>query len=321
MFDGRWRHGVDEVTRPVGRQLVRMGITADVLTASGLVFAVATAVVVATGHLLIGIPLLAVTGFHDLFDGPVAKAGGTASVRGAFFDSVADRVGDAVVMGGVAWYLVSVHKGELALLPLAVLGAASIVSYVRAKAEALGLPATNGGLFGGLMERGERMVLLGAGFLEPWLLVPVLWALLGLTLVTAVARFVGAWRTAEPPAPSVRLERVARLEPGRRTERAARPARARRPVRQDRESRFAGFTWPRVSDGSPVHEGGLTQGDGGLARTERGELAARWRARRQEALATREARSRARRERADAARLRRRASAQHGQPGAGDRDG
>src|SRR5579863_8271913 len=102
MFDGRWRHGVEHITGPVGRRLVGWHITADVITASGLVFSVATAVVVATGHLLIGIPLLALTGFHDLFDGPVAKAAGTASVRGALFDSVMDRVADAVVMAGVA---------------------------------------------------------------------------------------------------------------------------------------------------------------------------------------------------------------------------
>ncbi|HUA95890.1 MAG TPA: hypothetical protein VMB82_10220, partial [Acidimicrobiales bacterium] len=52
----------------------------------------------------------------------------------------------------------------------------------------------------GLMERAERMILLGAGFLAPWLLVPVLWILLGLTLVTAVGRFVRVWRAAEGPA-------------------------------------------------------------------------------------------------------------------------
>ena len=139
MFDGRWRDAVDRSTGPVGKSLVRCGVTADVLTASGLVFAVATAVAVGTGHLLLGVPLLALTGFHDLLDGPVAKAAGTASVRGAFFDSVTDRVADAVLMGGVAWYLVGAREGHLALLPLAVLGVTSLVSYQRAKAEALGL--------------------------------------------------------------------------------------------------------------------------------------------------------------------------------------
>lgn len=196
MFDGRWRDAVDRSTGPVGRRLVRWGVTADVLTASGLVFATATAAVVASGHLLLGIPLLAVTGFHDLLDGPVAKAAGTASARGAFFDSVTDRVADAVLMAGVAWYLVSVHEGELALLPLAILAASSLVSYERAKAEALGITAARGGL----MERAERMILLGAGFLASWLLVPVLWVLLGLTLMTGAGRFVRVWRAAEGPA-------------------------------------------------------------------------------------------------------------------------
>ena len=152
---------------------------------------------VATGHLLLAVPLLAITGFHDLLDGPVAKAAGTASVRGAFFDSVTDRVADIVVMGGVAWYLVSVHEGHLVLLPLAIVGVSSLVSYERAKAEALGLAAK-----GGLMERAERMILLGVGFLASWLLVPVLWVLLALTTATAVGRFVRVWRAAEGPARS-----------------------------------------------------------------------------------------------------------------------
>src|SRR5579862_5701587 len=113
MFDGRWREAVDRRTGPVGAALQRHGVTADVLTASGLVSAVATAVVIATGHLIVAIFLLTLTGFHDLLDGPVAKAAGTASVRGAFFDSVADRVCDAVLMIGCAWYLVDRGEGHL----------------------------------------------------------------------------------------------------------------------------------------------------------------------------------------------------------------
>ncbi len=91
MFDGRWRTAVDRTTGPVGETLHRHGITADVLTATGLVSASATAVLVASGHFHLAILFLIITGMHDLFDGPVAKAAGTASVRGAFFDSVTDR--------------------------------------------------------------------------------------------------------------------------------------------------------------------------------------------------------------------------------------
>ncbi len=196
MFDGRWREAVDRRTAPVGAALQRHGVTADVLTATGLVSAVATAVAVATGHLHLAIGLLTLTGLHDLLDGPVAKAAGTVSARGAFFDSVVDRMADAVVMGGVAWYLVSTRRGHLSLLPLAILGVTSLVSYQRAKADALGL----GGATGGLMERAERMILLGAGFLSSTLLVPDLWVLLGLTSLTAAGRFVRVWRAAEGPA-------------------------------------------------------------------------------------------------------------------------
>jgi CDP-diacylglycerol--glycerol-3-phosphate 3-phosphatidyltransferase len=270
MFDGRWRAAVDRTTGPAGEALVRRGVTADVLTASGLVFAGLTAVAVATGHLLLAIPLLTLTGFHDLLDGPVAKAGGTASVRGAFFDSVADRVADAVIMGGVAWYLVSQGEGHLAILPLAILGVTSLVSYERAKAEALGLEAK-----GGLMERAERMILLGVGFLAPWLLVPVLWVLFGLITMTAVGRFVKVWRAAEGPAP--------------------RPATA--PATAE-----AGTVRARWREGKVESRWrARRQGLGRSATTRAGEPVGRWRARRQEALASRSGRARrARRTRTNA---------------------
>jgi CDP-diacylglycerol--glycerol-3-phosphate 3-phosphatidyltransferase len=277
MFDGRWREGVDRTTGPVGKTLVRHGVTADVLTASGLAFAVGTAVAVATGHLLLAIPLLAITGFHDLLDGPVAKAAGTASVRGAFFDSVTDRVADIVVMGGVAWYLVSIHEGHLVLLPLAILGVSSLVSYERAKAEALGIAAAKGGL----MERAERMILLGVGFVAPWLLVPVLWVLLGLTTATAVGRFVRVWKAAEGPARTAADVRASfRAEEGAAglaaTGRTTRNGQAR--WRQGRvESRWRAW-----------REGAAPRSTVGRA----GEPVGRWRARRQEALASRTGRAR-----------------------------
>jgi len=195
MFDGRWRDAVDRSTGPVGTALHRRGITADVLTATGLVSASATAVAVATGHLHIAIVLLILTGLHDLLDGPVAKAAGTSSVRGAFFDSVTDRVADALLMGGVSWYLISQGKGHLAILPLAVLGVTALVSYERAKAESLGISAK-----GGLMERAERMILLGIAFIDSALLVPILWIMLVLISITAVARFVKVWKLASAPA-------------------------------------------------------------------------------------------------------------------------
>ncbi len=202
MFDGRWRQAVDRTTKPVGTALVRAGVTADVLTIFGLAMSVVTAFAVGTGHLVAGVFLLFPTGLPDLFDGPVAKASGRASVRGAFFDSVSDRIADAFLFGGVAWFLVAHHHGETVLLPFAILAVTTLISYQRAKAELLGLSAK-----GGLMERAERFILLGlcfiAGAVSPAALVPALWVFFGLLSATAIGRFVNVWRTAEGPPPLV----------------------------------------------------------------------------------------------------------------------
>ena len=137
------------------------------LTGAGVVMAGCAAVSIATGHLSLGLLFLVLTGLPDALDGAVAKAAGTAGPRGAFFDSVADRVSDTLLLGGVAWYLATTQPGLMPLLPMAVLGASLIISYERAKAESLGFNAK-----GGVMERAERTIALGLGLLFEALLVP-----------------------------------------------------------------------------------------------------------------------------------------------------
>ncbi len=208
MFDGRFRRGVDSITAPVGRQLVRAGISADVLTFSGLVFAVATAWAIGVGYHWLAIILLTTAGFHDLLDGAVAKASHRASQRGSFYDSVVDRVADAVIMGGVAYYLTAHHHGQLVLLPFGILTTTYLISYERSKAESLGLVAR-----GGLMERAERMILLGVALLSSAIFVPVLWILLGLTAMTAAGRFWRVWQIAARPGPAATLAPRAHYHP------------------------------------------------------------------------------------------------------------
>ena len=183
MFDGRWRSSFEKGMRPLGAQIRRTGITANHLTVTGLVMAVAAAVTIANGWLRAGLLLLVLTAVPDVLDGAVAKASGTASPRGAFFDSVVDRVSDALLLGGVAWYLASTQPGRIAVLPFAVMAASMLISYERAKAEALGFDAR-----GGLMERAERLAFLAFGLLFESLLVAVLWVMLVLTLFTAGQR-------------------------------------------------------------------------------------------------------------------------------------
>jgi CDP-diacylglycerol--glycerol-3-phosphate 3-phosphatidyltransferase len=214
-------------------------------------------VAVATGHLHIAVILLIVTGMHDLFDGPVAKAAGTASVRGAFFDSVTDRVADAVLMLGASWYLVDRHEGHLALLPMGILAVTALVSYERAKAESLGLSAK-----GGLMERAERMILFGIGLLSATFFVPVLWVMFVLITFTATARFVKVWNAAS-----------GRDEVIRRRIEAWREGRV--------DSRWRAWREGRETTGVPRRE---------MTRTA-GAPVGRWRARRQEALSSRSGRT------------------------------
>ena len=227
MFDGRFRVPVDRAVKPLGDRLQRTRLTPDHLTIVGLVVGVGAAVAIGLGYLQLGLLLVVLAALPDLLDGALAKASNASSQRGAFFDSTIDRVTDAVLLGGVAWYLASEESAHVVMLPFALLAVTSIISYQRAKAESLGLSAK-----GGLMERAERIVLLCLGLLFESLLVPVLWVMLALSLATAAQRFVKVWKQAAvAPVTAARIElrrsrrqsrRVARIE-RRRTRIPRRP--------------------------------------------------------------------------------------------------
>ena len=230
MLDGDWRAAVDRGLTPIGVSLRRSGVTADVVTITGIVMATAAAVTIALGFTRVGFLFLILTGIPDALDGAVAKASGTSSQRGAFFDSVSDRLTDALLFGGVAWYLADAEPGHIMMLPVAVMSLAMLVSYQRAKAESLGYNAK-----GGLMERAERFIVLAFGLLFSELLVWTLWVMLVLTAVTAVQRFVKVWRqaSADRPVPPRSRRRFRRTRSARAGRRAAEPAwRARMRSRQ-----------------------------------------------------------------------------------------
>jgi CDP-diacylglycerol---glycerol-3-phosphate 3-phosphatidyltransferase len=192
MLDRRWRGGVERTLGPLGERLRSLGISADALTVFGLLSSVATAVLIATGHLGWAVVGVITTGVADLLDGAIARGSGQASPRGAFFDSVADRVSDALLLGGVAWYLAG-DSPHMPVLAFAVGALSMIISYERARAESLGINAR-----GGLMERAERFVFLSIG-LAFGILVPVLWVMLVLTSFTAADRFRKVYRQADRP--------------------------------------------------------------------------------------------------------------------------
>jgi CDP-diacylglycerol--glycerol-3-phosphate 3-phosphatidyltransferase len=202
VFDGRFRKPIDQAVKPIGDSLRRTGLTPDHLTIAGLVVGVGAAFAIGLGYLQLGLLLVVLAALPDLLDGALAKASGAASQRGAFFDSTVDRVTDAVLFGGVTWYVAGHESAHLTLLPFSIMALSALISYQRAKAESLGLDAK-----GGLMERAERVVLLCLGLLFESLLIPVLWVMLVLTAVTAVQRFVKVWRQAQvAPVTAARIE-------------------------------------------------------------------------------------------------------------------
>ena len=235
MFDGRFRAPIERAVRPVGMMLRRTGMSPDHLTILGIVFAVAAAVAIANGRLQGGLALVILAALPDMLDGALAKASNTASQRGAYFDSVVDRVTDSVLFGGVAWWFASDKGAHLAILPMSIMGVSSLISYQRAKAESLGLYAK-----GGLMERAERIIVLCVGLLFGSLLVLIMWIMLVLTVLTAIQRFVQVWRQAEVSSTTAAKREVRRVR--RMSRQSARSSRRQLSVssRQRRRQRGNG---------------------------------------------------------------------------------
>ncbi len=228
MFDGKFRASVDRAVKPVGAGLRRTGMSPDHLTVMGLLVAVGAAVAIGLGELRLGLVLVILAALPDLFDGALAKASNTSSQRGAFFDSVIDRVTDSLLFGGVAWYFASEESPHMAMLPFAIMALSSVISYQRAKAESWGLDAK-----GGRMERAERIILFCLGLLIPPLLIPILWVMVVLTGITAIQRFVKVWKQADvAPVTAAKIEM-------RRTRRQSRKV-VRTERRRTRISRLSG---------------------------------------------------------------------------------
>lgn len=230
MFDGNFRTSVDKATTPVGAALHRVGVSPDVITGIGVLMAGACGIAIGRGQFWLAAVLLALTGLPDALDGAVAKAAGSSGPRGAYLDSVSDRLSDGLLFAGAAWYLAGTDNPRMAMLPFGLFIAAALVSYQRAKAESLGFEAK-----GGLMERAERFLALGFGLIFNAIFVEVLWVMFALTVITAITRFLKVWRQAtaarEVPVPTrpSAARRARRRELRARTDwRARAPRRTRR---------------------------------------------------------------------------------------------
>jgi CDP-diacylglycerol---glycerol-3-phosphate 3-phosphatidyltransferase len=172
-------------------RLIESRLTPNAISLTGFVLNVVAAVLV-TQRLWVLAGLAFIVGsVMDTLDGRYSRMSGKGTMFGAFLDSTLDRIEEGVVLTAVAWYFADTgHAIPAAACVLAVLGSL-IVSYTRARAEALGVECKVG-----IATRPVRVVILsiglvfakGAGIFDVELLAPAIYAMTALTAITVVQR-------------------------------------------------------------------------------------------------------------------------------------
>ncbi|OLD43060.1 MAG: hypothetical protein AUI55_03815 [Gemmatimonadetes bacterium 13_1_40CM_2_70_7] len=190
------KDGFVKLVGPIARALIRWGVSPNTITTAGSLVVIASAVAYGMGEINWGGALLLASGMFDILDGQVARNGNRVSAFGAFYDSTLDRVGETAVFLGIAlWFVqggVPAARMPLAVgLAIAALSSSMLVSYTRARAEALGIECRVG-----IAQRAERFLVLGAPTLlfgagrEGALLFWIVVVLAAVTAITVVQRVV-----------------------------------------------------------------------------------------------------------------------------------
>lgn len=186
VIDMRVRPRIQWFLEPIGRTLARLGVTPSVVTFLGLAVTLGGSVVIGLGYLKSGALVALLGSAIDGLDGSVARASGKVTVRGAFLDSSVDRLGEIGVLSGLA--VAQRADARILLLVILSLGAALLIPYMRAKAEAVGVDGR-----GGFMGRAERVILVSLG-LVTGLVEPMLWVLAVASWFTVGQRFWSTYR-------------------------------------------------------------------------------------------------------------------------------
>lgn len=184
------------VLTPVGEALARTPVTPNAVTVTGTIgVAAATLAFYPTGHLFIGTIVATVFVLLDMLDGVLARLKGTTGNWGAFLDSTMDRVADAATFSGLAaWFVLGGHSRLMAAVAIFCLASGAIVSYVKARAEGLGVRANVG-----IVERPERMLITFVvtglwGLGVPYILPAGLWVVAGGSVITFGQRMLAVRR-------------------------------------------------------------------------------------------------------------------------------
>jgi CDP-diacylglycerol--glycerol-3-phosphate 3-phosphatidyltransferase len=197
MLNVRARGPIGVVVNPLVAVLAKTGLTPNALTVAGAVGTVVGAALMARGELFWGVIVTSVFVLFDMIDGRLARAQGTSGPWGALLDSTLDRLSDGVIFGAlVIWFGRSAPQDEpwLAGLALFCLLSGALVSYVKARAEGLGLTCNVG-----FAERAERLiiVLVGtglAGLGVRYVMAAALWFLAAASVITIGQRLLAVRR-------------------------------------------------------------------------------------------------------------------------------
>lgn len=184
------RPGFARLFTPVVQALARTPVTPNMITVIGTVGVSASALALfPIGWLFPGAAIATFFVFTDMLDGQLARLKGSSGRWGAFLDSTMDRIGDASVFGGITiWFIRNPGDHVLAVVSLFCLACGMCVSYVKARAQSLGLKCDVG-----LIERPERMLIgltsIGlSGLGVPYILPIGMWALAAGSLYTLYQR-------------------------------------------------------------------------------------------------------------------------------------
>jgi CDP-diacylglycerol--glycerol-3-phosphate 3-phosphatidyltransferase len=180
------------LTQPVVRLLARTSITPNTLTWFGFLLIIGAAVLIATQHLFAAGLMTLFAGFFDMLDGALARSTNRVSRMGGFLDSTLDRLADAALLLGVLFLYARGQSVAGVVLVGVTLFGSLLVSYIRARAEALGLECKVG-----FFTRPERVIVLALGLLlnrVPNALFITLVVIAALSYITAVQRIIHVWR-------------------------------------------------------------------------------------------------------------------------------
>ncbi len=183
------RGAVDhQLTPPLARLLAQARLTPNALTMAGLVVGFGAAAAIAIGHLPLGGGLVLFAGVFDLLDGALARFKGQTTSFGALLDSVVDRLSEGAVLFGLLLFALW-HNLILEVILIYVTFVGSVlVSYVRARAEGLGLECQVG-----VFTRAERVIVLALGLLLYQVFI-ALCILVLLSYVTIIQRLLHSWQ-------------------------------------------------------------------------------------------------------------------------------